>query len=69
MITITEPIILIDDLEKIIGVNKFTLYKRIRNNQFPNGIKYNGKKFFRQSDLQKYYDDLGIKVKIELPSN
>jgi predicted DNA-binding transcriptional regulator AlpA len=69
MITITEPIILIDDLEKIIGVNKFTLYKRIRNNQFPKGVKFNGKKFFRQSDLQKYYDDLGIKVNIELPSN
>jgi len=69
MITITEPIILIDDLEKIIGVNKFTLYKRIRNNQFPNGIKYNGKKWFRLTDLQKYYDDLGIKVNIELPSN
>jgi hypothetical protein len=69
MITITEPIILIDDLEKIIGVNKFTLYKRIRNNQFPKGVKFNGKKWFRLIDLQKYYDDLGIKVKIELPSN
>jgi hypothetical protein len=69
MITITEPIILIDDLEKIIGVNKFTLYKRIRNNQFPKGVKFNGKKWFRLTDLQKYYDDLGIKVNIELPSN
>jgi len=69
MITITEPIILIDDLEKILNISKFTLYKRIRNNQFPTGIKYNGKKWFRIADLQKYYDDLGIKVNIELPSN
>jgi hypothetical protein len=69
MITITEPIILIDDLEKILNISKFTLYKRIRNNQFPTGIRYNGKRWFRLTDLQKYYDDLGIKVNIELPSN
>ncbi|RXK48257.1 helix-turn-helix transcriptional regulator [Aquirufa rosea] len=68
MITFTEPIIQLDELEKLIGVKKFTLYKRIRKNQFPSGIKYNGKKWFRISDIQDYYDDLGLKVKIEIPT-
>lgn len=66
MITITEPLIQLNELEKMIGVNKFTLYKRIRNNQFPSGIKYNGKKWFRISDIQDYYDGLGIKVEINI---
>jgi predicted DNA-binding transcriptional regulator AlpA len=61
----TQPLLTIEDLENQMNITRYTIYKKIRNNQFPNGRKLNGHRVFTTDEIQTYYSDLGISIKIE----
>ncbi len=58
-----ETLIGIEELSKELGINKYTIYKKMRENRFPKGIKINGKRMFKPDMILNYYKDLGISVK------
>ena len=57
-----EPLLGIEELSKEIGINKYTIYKKIRQNNFPKGIKVNGRRLFKPQEIKEHYNQLGIKV-------
>jgi len=59
-----ETLIGIDELSKEIGLNKYTLYKKMRDNKFPKGVKVNGKRLFKPSSIKEYYQTIGIEITI-----
>ena len=59
-----ETLIGIEELSKEIGLNKYTIYKKIRENKFPKGVKVNGRRMFKPEMILSYYNDLGISVKV-----
>jgi predicted DNA-binding transcriptional regulator AlpA len=61
-----EPLLGIEELSKQIGMNKFSIYYKIRNNKFPKGVKLNGKRLFKKSELEDYFNSLNIKNEINL---
>jgi predicted DNA-binding transcriptional regulator AlpA len=61
----TQPLLTIEDLENQMNITRYTIYKKIRNNQFPNGRKLNGHRVFTTDEIQTYYSDLGIAIKFE----
>lgn len=65
MIITTQPLLTIEDLENQMNITRYTIYKKIRNNQFPNGRKLNGHRVFTTDEIQTYYSDLGISIKFE----
>jgi predicted DNA-binding transcriptional regulator AlpA len=63
MIMITfEPLLGIKELSEQIGINKFTIYKKIQNNTFPKGVKVNGRRMFKPEQIKSYYKELGIEI-------
>ena len=34
-----EPLYHITEIEKMIGINRYSIYKKIRQNKFPSGVK------------------------------
>ena len=61
-----EPLIGIKEVSEQLGINHYTIYKKIRENRFPKGVKYNGKRKFRLSDIENYFKSLEIKTDIEI---
>jgi predicted DNA-binding transcriptional regulator AlpA len=61
MITI-EPLYHITEIEEMIGINRYSIYKKIRQHKFPAGVKLNGKRMFKPSEIQEYYSKIGIKI-------
>ena len=61
-----EPLLGIEELSNEIGVNKYTLYKKIREGKFPKGVKVNGKRYFRHLELKEYYKNIGIEIEIKV---
>jgi predicted DNA-binding transcriptional regulator AlpA len=59
-----EPLLGIEELSKELGINKYTLYKKIREDKFPKGIKINGRRYFKPETIKEYYNQLGIKISI-----
>ena len=59
-----EPLFTIEELSNEIGLNKYTLYKKIRENKFPKGIKVNGKRKWKPTEIKEYYNQLGLEVEI-----
>ena len=59
-----EPLFTIDELSNQIGINKYTLYKKIRENKFPRGVKINGRRKWKPEMIKDYYNELGIQVQI-----
>ena len=59
-----EPLLGIEELSKELGVNKYTLYKKIREDKFPKGIKVNGRRLFKPQTIKEYYNGLGIDIVI-----
>jgi len=57
-----ETLLGIDELSKQIGMNKFTIYKKIQKNQFPKGVKINGRRMFRPEQIKSYYENLGVEI-------
>ena len=42
-----EALLPIEDLSKQLGLNKYTIYQKIRKNKFPKGVKLNGRRLFK----------------------
>jgi predicted DNA-binding transcriptional regulator AlpA len=61
-----EPLLGIEELSKELGVNKYTLYKKIREEKFPKGIKVNGRRYFKPIEIKEHYNKMGIEVVINL---
>ena len=59
-----EPLLGIEELSKELGVNKYTLYKKIREDKFPKGIKVNGRRLFKPTEIKEHYNQMGIEVVI-----
>ena len=59
-----EPLFTIDELSNEIGLNKYTIYSKIRKNKFPKGIKVNGKQKWKVDVIKNYYNELGLEVEI-----
>ena len=57
-----EPLLGIEELSNELGVNKYTLYKKIREDKFPKGVKLNGKRLFKVSEIKEHYNQMGIEV-------
>ena len=48
----------------MIGINRFSIYKKIRQNKFPSGVKLNGKRMFKPSEIKEYYSNIGVEIEI-----
>jgi hypothetical protein len=59
-----EPLVGITELSKELGINKYTIYKKIRENKFPKGIKVNGRRLFKPDTIKEYYNEIGIEINI-----
>ena len=59
-----EPLFTIEELSNEIGINKYTLYKKIREKKFPEGIKLNGQRYWKPEEIKNYYNQLGIEVMV-----
>jgi predicted DNA-binding transcriptional regulator AlpA len=59
-----EPLLGIEELSNELGVNKYTLYKKIREDKFPKGTKLNGKRYFKPTEIKEHYNQMGIEVVI-----
>lgn len=65
-----EPLIHIEDLKQIMGISSHTLYKKMREQiEFPKGVKINGKRFFKPSDIKNYYQSIGVDITISESGN
>jgi predicted DNA-binding transcriptional regulator AlpA len=60
-----EPLYHITEIEEMIGINKYSIYKKIRQYKFPSGVKLNGKRMFKQSEIKDYYSKIGVKIEFE----
>jgi predicted DNA-binding transcriptional regulator AlpA len=63
-----EPLLGIEELSNELGVNKYTLYKKIREDKFPKGTKLNGKRYFKPTEIKEHYNQMGIEVIIKQKS-
>jgi len=61
-----EPMLGIKEVSKELGINHYTIYKKIRENKFPKGVKYNGRRKFRMADIKEYFNSLNIQTEIQL---
>ena len=59
-----EPLLGIEELSNELGVNKYTLYKKIREDKFPKGIKVNGRRLFKPTEIKEHYNQMGIDIVI-----
>ena len=64
-----ESLIGIEELSKEIGLNKYTLYKKMRENKFPKGVKVNGRRLFKPESIKDYYQTIGVDVTISESGN
>jgi predicted DNA-binding transcriptional regulator AlpA len=60
-----EKLIGMEELTKELNISKYTIYLLRRNQKFPKGVKLNGKRFFKVTELEDYFKSLNIKVIIE----
>jgi excisionase family DNA binding protein len=49
-----EALLPIEDLSKQLGLNKYTIYQKIRKNKFPKGVKLNGRRLFKTTEIEEY---------------
>ena len=64
-----ESLIGIEELSKEIGLNKYTLYNKMRENKFPKGVKVNGRRLFKPESIKDYYKTIGVDVTISESGN
>ena len=60
-----EKLIGMEELTKELNISKYTIYSLRRTQKFPKGVKLNGKRFFKVTELEDYFKSLNIKVIIE----
>ena len=59
-----EALLPIEDLSKQLGLNKYTIYQKIIKNKFPKGVKLNGRRLFKTTEIEEYLQSLNIKSKV-----
>jgi excisionase family DNA binding protein len=59
-----EALLPIEDLSKQLGLNKYTIYQKIRKNKFPKGVKLNGRRLFKTTEIEEYLQSLNIQSKV-----
>lgn len=59
-----ENLITIEELSTKLDLNPSTLYRKIREEKFPKGIKVDGRRYFKLNEITKHYNQLGIEVVI-----
>jgi predicted DNA-binding transcriptional regulator AlpA len=59
-----EPLFTIEELSNELSINKYTLYKKIRDNKFPKGVKVNGQRYWKPEEIKNHYYQMGIEVQI-----
>jgi hypothetical protein len=59
-----EPLFTIEELSNELSINKYTLYKKIRDNKFPIGVKVNGQRYWKPEEIKNHYNQMGIEVQI-----
>jgi predicted DNA-binding transcriptional regulator AlpA len=50
-----EKLIGMEELTKELNISKYTIYSLRRNQKFPKGVKLNGKRFFKVTELEDYF--------------
>jgi excisionase family DNA binding protein len=61
-----EALLPIEDLSKQLGLNKYTIYQKIRKNKFPKGVKLNGRRLFKTTEIEEYLQSLNIQSKVTI---
>jgi len=64
-----ETLLGIEELSKELGICKYTIYKKIRENNFPKGVKVNGRRKFQPELIKDFYEGMGIKVTLSESGN
>ena len=64
-----ETLLGIEELSKELGICKYTIYKKIRENKFPKGVKVNGRRKFQPHTIKDFYEGIGVKVTISESGN
>ena len=59
-----ENLITIEELSTKLDLNPSTLYRKIREEKFPKGIKIDGRRYFKVNEITKHYNQLGVDVVI-----
>jgi len=59
-----EALLPIEDLSKQLGLNKYTIYQKIRKNKFPKGVKLNSRRLFKTTEIEEYLQSLNIQSKV-----
>ena len=59
-----ENLITIDELSTKLDMNPSTLYRKIREEKFPKGIKIDGRRYFKVNEITTHYNQLGVDVVI-----
>jgi predicted DNA-binding transcriptional regulator AlpA len=59
-----EPLFTIEELSNELSINKYTLYKKIREKKFPRGVKVNGQRYWKPEEIKNHYSQIGIEVQI-----
>ncbi len=57
-----ENLITIEELSTKLDLNPSTLYRKIREQKFPKGIKVDGRRYFKINEIKSHYKQLGIEV-------
>ena len=59
-----ENLITIEELSTKLDLNPSTLYRKIREQKFPKGIKVDGRRYFKVNEITTHYNQMGIEVVI-----
>ncbi len=57
-----ENLITIEELSTKLDLNPSTLYRKIREQKFPKGVKVDGRRYFKINEIKSHYKQLGIEV-------
>ena len=58
-----QPLLTIDEVAALFAVSKSTIYRRVRNGEFPKPIKFGSLTRFQQSDVDQIVATLSSSVK------
>jgi predicted DNA-binding transcriptional regulator AlpA len=59
-----QNLITIEELSTKLDLNPSTLYRKIREQKFPKGIKVDGRRYFKVNEIKSHYKQLGIEVTV-----
>ena len=58
-ITRLEPLLLnVNQVAELLGCHRNTIWNRVRNNQMPSPIKWEGKTVWRRLDIENFVENL-----------